>query len=279
MTLIISAIGRKGGITKTSTATNLAAACARAGLFTVFIETDGQGNASSTMGVEKSDGFYDLIVGNARWEDLLVQVPGTFTGVKNSQLYMLPAHDRTSEFEMEDDTSDRMSLRIQQLRGWADVVVIDTSPGLTNVHLACYLTSDYVYLPTLCEADSVESLRSAFKYIDQTRGIAGEKPIAQVLGILPNRFIVKQKDARENYGMIRGIGYMKSCPVFNPVFDGVAWHEARTDKLSIFAHAQRPASSWLSHNRSAAREAVKWFTPFTDQVIALAQKMQMAASA
>lgn len=272
MTLVISAIGRKGGITKTSTATNLAAACARAGLFTVFVETDGQGNASSSVGIEKRDSFYDLIMENARWEDVLEQVPDTFTGVKDAQFYMLSAHDRTSEFEMADDTASKLIRRVNQLRGWADVVVMDTSPGLTNVHLGCYLASDYVYLPTLCETDSVESLESAFKYIARTREMAAGQKIADVLGILPNRFTGNQNDAREHYGMIRGFGYLKACHIFDPIHDGVAWHEARTDKLSIFAHAQR--TSWLSHNRSAAKEAVKRFKPFADRVIELAKQRQ-----
>jgi chromosome partitioning protein len=277
VTLIISAIGRKGGITKTSTATNLAAACARAGLFTVFIETDGQGNASEIMGVEKSDAFYKLILKDAKWEEMLVPVPDKFMGMRDMRFVMLPASNLTSEVESHADTAQNMIRRIRQLRGVADVVILDTSPGLTNVHVGCYLVSDYVYLPTTTEQFSVSSLDSAFELLEQAKRIGGTAyPAAQVFGILPNRYNWKENDAREKLGEIKG-GYKRKCRIFDPIENSVAWHDSCTRQLSIYALSEAPRNlPGLSFSRPAARKAMQQFDVFAQSVIELAKPVAEA---
>jgi len=279
MTTIYSAVARKGGNTKTTTSTNLAAAFARAGLFTVFIETDGQGNASEIMGVEKTDNFYNLIMKNARWEDVLAPVPSKFTSAKDAdaKLFMVSAADLTSEVESHQDTASNMIRRIGQLRGVADVVIMDTSPGLTNVHLGCYLSSDYVYIPSLCESFSVQSLESSFELLEKARIVGGSTyPVAKVLGILPNRYDWRQNDAREKLGEIKG-GYKKKCRIFDPIEDSVAWHDSCSRQMSIYAHNDSLGLG-LGFSRPAARKALRQFDEFAQTAIKLAKAVTEAVT-
>lgn len=269
MTLVISAIGRKGGNTKTTTSANLAAACARAGLLTVFLGTDGQGNADEIMGVERSDAFYNLIINGAKWEDVLVPVPDKFTGMKGARLLTMPASNMTAEVETHPDAAITMIRRIRQLRGIADVVIMDTSPGLTNVHVGCYLSSDYVYLPTTTEQFSVSSLDSAFELLERAQKVGGATyPVAQVLGILPNRYNWKENDAREKLGEIKG-GYKRKCRIFDPIENSVAWHDSCSRQLSIYALNESRNLTGLGFSRPAARKATQQFDAFAQSVIAL----------
>jgi chromosome partitioning protein len=236
MTTIIASMGRKGGITKTTTIVNLGAALALEGKRVLVIETDGQGNASESMGIAPYDGFKQLIIDEADWQDVIVQVPSLFTG-KPTELYLVSAADQTRLVEELKDTPSRMVERCAELRGFFDYVLFDTSPGLTQIHTGCYYAADYLLLPTLCETDSINSLAKTFEFLDQARAAAPGLHVADVMGIIPNRYMKGERTGAFALGRLeeRYGEYGRKCHVFPQLRDLMAWGEARRVQKSIYA--------------------------------------------
>lgn len=258
MTKIVAIMGRKGGITKSTIAKTLAAGAARQGLRTVLVDADGQGNASSGVQVQPHDGFYDLILKDAEFADVLQRVPVSFTGDEKSELYLLSSFNAQRLVEKDDSTSARIYQRFQELRGWADVVIVDTSPGITEVHTGFYYTADYILLPTLCEMDSILSLSSTIAYLQEAEA-AGEKGgymVAEVLGIIPNRFDSKENVQTANVGYVRG-RYDRDYPIFDPISDLTVWNQASQLRTSIYAFAGM--GSW--NEKRSANRAIREFKP------------------
>src|SRR5215203_3732020 len=207
MTVIISVLGRKGGIGKTTLAKNIGAAAALQGYTTVVIDADGQGNAADGMRVKRWDGFKALVLDDAEWSEVLSPVPLEFTGQAVNYFAVLPAFNQQVLVEKNDDTPPMIYERMNELRGVADVVICDLPPGTSNTHIGLYYASDYVILPTLLEIDSVKSLETTVQYLD-VAGAAGKSAgynVAEVLGIVPNRFAATERVHQVNSGYVRGV--------------------------------------------------------------------------
>jgi cellulose biosynthesis protein BcsQ len=272
MTIIISGIARKGGVTKTTTITNLAAACAREDLLTVVLETDGQGNATSAMGLDPRDDFHDLVLGGAEWEHVLRPVNPLFTGIDGAKLFVVSASNATRLVEVDRTTPQMIYEKLNMLRGWADVILVDTSPGITEVHTGVYISSDYVIIPSLCELDALNGVQQTFEFLARSQQIIEERNLglkpAKLMGILPNRAQNRHK-ATSDVRRMMAMMFSNRCRIFDSISDGVAWREARNRYMSIFAHQENMTSDY---DRTSARTAVNQFRPVAEEVTALVRK-------
>jgi chromosome partitioning protein len=253
MTIILSVLGRKGGIGKTTLAKNIAAASALQGYTTVVIDADGQGNAADGMRVKRWDGFKSLILDDAEWNQVLSPVPAEFTGQDVNYLAVLPAFNQQLQVEKNDATPPIIYERMNELRGMVDVVVCDLPPGVSNTHTGLYYASDYVILPTLLEIDSVKSLETTVGYLDAAK-VAGERAgykVAEVLGIVPNRFSASERVHQVNSGYVRGV-WEKRFSVFQPMRDLAVWRRAAQFEMSIYALSERGVYA----ERVEARKAI-----------------------
>lgn len=258
MTLIFSSVAFKGGVGKTTMIVNLAAACARAGLNTVLIDADMQKNSTESMGVEPGTQFYDLILGGADWSDATVDVPTEFTNVDEHQFKVVPSSLQTGILKDHKDTANNMRHLIGLLRGYADVVFIDTAPGFDEIHAGAYLVSDYVLLPTTCEPDSLEGFVSTFDLLRTVTDQHGKA--ADVYGILPNMFKSKWNAHLRGYDLLR-INYRRSYKLLDPILESVAFVDARSRCMSIYAHTERVNIRGFGQrfDKRAAYRAVKNF--------------------
>lgn len=277
MTVIISAPSFKGGVGKTTTIVHLAAACARAGLHTIVIDADMQGNAASMMGVQREDGFYDLIAGGKDWSDVLRTVPREFANT-DTPLMVLPGGLQTTTLKKHDLTVDNMVDLIGLLRGYADVVLIDTAPGFDDIHAGMYAVSDYVILPTQCEEDSIESLPDTFTLLSASLAVLPR--VAQIMGILPT--MVNKEVNAHLLGMDKlRMTYRRQYAIFAPIYDLVAFKDARTRQMSIYAHLETiPQTRGMGRRLSkpSATKAVEAFdNAIARQVIAMAREKAAVA--
>ena len=152
---IIAIVNQKGGVGKTTTCVNLAAALIEKGKKVLLCDMDPQGNATSGMGVDKGAGktTYDLILGDVSAKDIVVRTD--FGDV-------LPANKALSGAEIElvyiPEREYCLKKSLDELRNLYDVILIDCPPslGLLTVNALC--AADGVIIPVQCEYYALEGL-------------------------------------------------------------------------------------------------------------------------
>jgi chromosome partitioning protein len=273
MSIVLSIMGRKGGITKTTIAKTLAAGAALRGYRTILVDADGQGNASSGVRVTPYDGFKQLIQDDAEWADVLRPVSDEFLGGEG-EMFVLPASNAQRLVESDPEAPASIIERFQEIRTFSDVVIVDTSPGINNIHVGLYYASDYVLLPTLCEFDSILSLGTTLEYLHNATasGVEAGYSVAGILGIIPNRFNASENVQKVNVGFVRGQYYDK-YRVFNPIRDLTVWRQASQTQESIYSLSKTGSY----RERRDATRAQKEFQPVLDTLLKLVDESKVSA--
>ena len=160
---VITVSNQKGGVGKTTTTVNLAAALARSGARVLVIDLDPQGNASTALGVEhraETPSVYDVVVGDSPLADVVQKSP------EFEQLYCVPAtiHLAGAEIELVS-----LVAREQRLRTALDAflassdemfhyVFIDCPPSLGLLTINAFVAAREVLIPIQCEYYALEGL-------------------------------------------------------------------------------------------------------------------------
>jgi chromosome partitioning protein len=159
MTWVIAIANQKGGVGKTTTAINLGASLAVAERRTLVIDIDPQGNATSGLGVEKSDDLptiYDALVNEVPLQEcILKESHFPFLDVVPSKRDLVGA-----EIELVDRTDRERILQraLSEVRESYDVVLVDCPPSLGLLTLNTLTAADSVLIPIQCEFYALEGL-------------------------------------------------------------------------------------------------------------------------
>ncbi len=162
---------QKGGVGKTTTAVNIAAAMAMHGLRVLVVDLDPQGNASTALGVEhhaEVPSVYDLLIEGKSLGDVAVPVP------EISGLWCVPATIDLAGAEIELVSLVARESRLQRALadvgsladGGIDYVLIDCPPSLGLLTVNALVAAEEVLIPIQCEYYALEGLGQLLRNIE-----------------------------------------------------------------------------------------------------------------
>lgn len=170
---LITIANQKGGVGKTTSSVNLAAALSLHGLRVLVIDLDPQGNASTALGVEHRAGTlssYEMLIGECTAEEALQKSPDL------ENLYCIPATIDLAGAEIELVSLVRREYRLyDSVRGdflaeyEFDYVIIDCPPSLGLLTINAMTLVDEVLIPIQCEYYALEGVGQLLNNITMIR--------------------------------------------------------------------------------------------------------------
>ena len=155
---IMSLANQKGGVGKTTTSINLAAALAKLGKRVLLVDADPQANTSSGLGVdiqELDSTVYECLINGIDPHTAILP-----TSIEN--LYMIPSHIDLVGAEIEmlnlEHRENILKRVLSPLKGDYDYILIDCSPSLGLITINALTASDSIIIPVQCEFFALEGI-------------------------------------------------------------------------------------------------------------------------
>ena len=181
-TKIVAIINQKGGVGKSTTAINLAAALGEMGKQVLLVDLDPQGNCSSGLGIEKSliqQCIYDVLLNDVPIEDVII--PDITEGV-----YIAPATINLAGAEVElvaeMARENRLKDAVGSMRGRYDFVLVDCPPSLGLLTVNALVAADKLLIPIQCEFYALEGVTKLLESMKRVKSRLN--PTLDIYGIL-----------------------------------------------------------------------------------------------
>ena len=166
---LVAVANQKGGVGKTTTAVNLAAALAETGERVLIVDVDPQGNATTHLGLGQAKrrvSLYDVLLGR-------IAATQAVQTTEVRDLDVLPSVVDLSavEVELAQDAERNLRLKsaLEPLRTDYDVVLIDCPPSLGVLTVNALAAADGVLIPLQCEFFALEGLSMILRTVDRVR--------------------------------------------------------------------------------------------------------------
>lgn len=172
MSRIITIANQKGGVGKTTTTVNIAAAMAQAGKTVLVIDMDPQGNATTALGIDHTEGtpgIYDALMGESSLADVINPCPdidGLFgiaatIDLAGAEVELVSIPNREHRLRQEIDTL--------LITHDFDYIFLDCPPSLGLLTLNGLVAAREVLLPIQCEYYALEGLSQLLKTVDMIK--------------------------------------------------------------------------------------------------------------
>jgi chromosome partitioning protein len=203
-TRVLTISNQKGGVGKTTTAVNIAAALALQGVHTLVIDLDPQGNASTALGIEHRPGTpssYEVLIGDISVEEALQRSP------HNDKLFCIPATIDLAGAEIELVSmvarEGRLRTALAELKHHDfDYVFIDCPPSLGLLTINALVAAPEVLIPIQCEYYALEGVGQLLRNIEMVKSHLN--PELEVSTVILTMYDGRTKLADQVAGDVRG---------------------------------------------------------------------------
>ncbi len=163
---VIAVANQKGGVGKTTTSVNLAAALGRLDKNILLIDLDPQGNATVSIGIDKEElglSIFEVLVGEVKAKEAIISV-------ESACIDLLPANGNLTAAEvtlLEEDMGPKcLKKALKKIRSQYDAIIIDCPPTLNMLTLNALTAADAIIVPVQCEYFALEGLSALMGTID-----------------------------------------------------------------------------------------------------------------
>ena len=179
---IIAFSNQKGGVGKTTSAVNTAAALGALGHKTLLVDSDPQGNATSGVGINKKElkvSLYDVLIGRAPAASAVRETEFDNLSVLPSSITLAAA-----EFELidSDNREGRLKEALGEIKDNYDYIIIDCPPSLGLLTVNALNAADGTVIPMQCEYYALEGLSQLMLTIRRVKQLYN--PSLEITGIL-----------------------------------------------------------------------------------------------
>ena len=254
--IVFTIANQKGGVGKTTTAVNLAAALAAKKIHTLLIDLDPQANATSAVGVEKQIGrsLYGPLHGQGTALEMI-----TATGIDH--LALIPSEEDLAAAEIELAQTENYLSKLRSVlepinsSGGYRAIIIDCPPSMGMLSMNSLAAADYLLIALQCEYMALEGLGQILRNVDRIK-TAGVNSDLELGGIVMTMFDIRTNLSRQVVDEVKN-----HLP--DKIFDTVIPRTVRLSEAPSFGKtifAYDPISPGATAYTNLAKEVIARFS-------------------